>query len=593
MGSDTFEDLKRRNAESAQEMTLIGKDLERVVHDTEPQFLELGSSLMDFAVRAKSISEDASSLAAVTSGSDITSDIEFFQQTLENFGSLCNNEECEQSFQDLSVVADIIAKLRVLIKDFGPIVKKLQMLGISVRIESARLGEGGSGFITLADDVEKLAEKITLKSDTVTGRCVSLNTLVVEALDSMKIILAGREESITTVETTLTENVSSLANLAENSREAAERIQSETEEVSGSIAHVVSSIQFHDIVRQQVEHVVEAVDEVLKLSISEATPDQEKLGYISVLSELQTLQLENAKCKFGSAVGEMINNLEGISKTVDRVVTEVKSLLEQDNETDGGGILESIERTTDDAVESMLRLTGSADELGAMMKSVAGMVGEITAFVEEIEDVGAEIELISLNASIKAAHTGEEGRALGVLASAVQTLSYEAMKTTQAVSEVLLKIAEVSEALESRSDNLLETETLKNILAEQQEHLRRMRAVGEETTDATRKVGASGQSLSQDITQLVTDIDFHEHVGSRLGDAAERFSALHGGTSHIVDEAVLRKCSESLRNLLSRYTMEEERLIHEKSLQGCEMPGAQSHNETNEQQDDWDNIELF
>jgi methyl-accepting chemotaxis protein len=34
------------------------------------------------------------------------------------------------------------------------------MLGISTRIESARLGDQGLGFSTLADDVEALAGKI-------------------------------------------------------------------------------------------------------------------------------------------------------------------------------------------------------------------------------------------------------------------------------------------------------------------------------------------------------------------------------------------------------------------------------------------------
>lgn len=71
------------------------------------------------------------------------------------------------------------------------------------------------------------------------------------------------------------------------------------------------------------------------------------------------------------------------------------------------------------------------------MNHVSATIAEMGNFVVDIEDVGAEIKLIALNASIKAARTGEQGRALGVLAMAIQRLSSEAREQTQAVSDAL------------------------------------------------------------------------------------------------------------------------------------------------------------
>jgi methyl-accepting chemotaxis protein len=591
---DHISNVEDRTTKLTAEVSLIAGDLERVVHDSEPEFLEMGSKLMDFAVRAGTIAQDASSLVQATSGDDVADDIAFFEQNLNNFGGVCNSEDCEKSLQELHAVSDIINKLKKLITEFGPIVKKLQMLGISTRIESARLGEGGAGFITLADDVEKLAEKITFKSERVMTQCESLFSLVEDAAERMEVILKGREESREVVESTFEKNVSSLVSLVEHSKEAAERIQRDADLVSRDISHIVSSIQFHDIVRQQVEHVVEAIQDVLDITSARKTNLKETSAYIDALAELQVLQLDNASSTFKEAVADMISSLSGISQTMDTMVLEIQSLQKQGDGSADGGVLETIERTTESALNSMLKLSDSADELGSMMKSVAKMVGEITLFVEEIEDVGSEIELISLNASIKAAHTGEEGRALGVLAQAVQSLSYEAMETTKAVSEVLIGIAEVSKALEGRSDKLLDTDSLKDMQGEQQEHLRNMQRNGDKTLGAIAKVDGAGSLLSSDIQNLIHTVRFHDQVCGSLENAGKRFADIRKDVADNFDEKTRRESSEEMRRLLARYTMEEERRIHEKSLSTGETSLAENVAGAGDASaDDWDNVELF
>ena len=62
-----------------------------------------------------------------------------------------------QGLDDIDGVSRIVGELSGIVAAFAKIVKYLSMLGISTRIESARLGGDGRGFSTLADDVEKLA----------------------------------------------------------------------------------------------------------------------------------------------------------------------------------------------------------------------------------------------------------------------------------------------------------------------------------------------------------------------------------------------------------------------------------------------------
>ncbi len=64
-------------------------------------------------------------------------------------------------------------------------------------------------------------------------------------------------------------------------------------------------------------------------------------------------------------------------------------------------------------------------------------VSEMSGFTRAIEYIGDEVELIALNAAVKADQIGEEGRAIGIVADEIQRISAKAQMHTSSIAAIL------------------------------------------------------------------------------------------------------------------------------------------------------------
>jgi heam-based aerotactic trancducer len=81
-----------------------------------------------------------------------------------------------------------------------------------------------------------------------------------------------------------------------------------------------------------------------------------------------------------------------------------------------------------DTISSIEALTKVLDQLGSVTQQIEG-------FVAVINDVSRKTKLLSLNAAIEAARSGEYGRGFGVVANEVKALATEAENATRQVSQ--------------------------------------------------------------------------------------------------------------------------------------------------------------
>ena len=97
------------------------------------------------------------------------------------------------------------------------------------------------------------------------------------------------------------------------------------------------------------------------------------------------------------------------------------------NETDASGssFVSSLERGFSLIAQSLGEYDRINDQLSETIDHAAHTIGAMSAFIDEIEKIGIEIRMIALNACIRAAHVGEHGAALGVLADTIHDLSAE------------------------------------------------------------------------------------------------------------------------------------------------------------------------
>jgi methyl-accepting chemotaxis protein len=200
-------------------------------------------------------------------------------------------------------------------------------------------------------------------------------------------------------------------------------------------------------------------------------------------------------------------------------------------------------------------------ELSDSSEEVIKTIQELSEFINEISNIGSEIELISLNASVKAAHTGEEGAALGVLAEAIQKLSIQAKQETGVVIEKLEAIKSLSAQLHDTNNqsNLLRENTgLKSVFEKIKSITQSLEQIVKSAEGDLNGIHKEAVALESDMKKIVGNNNAQLEFENMLNKAMNKLENL------ICDECVGKNYTKpiNLNEISSKYTMQVQRDIH-------------------------------
>ncbi|MEK6623032.1 MAG: hypothetical protein AABZ13_11160 [Planctomycetota bacterium] len=522
--------------------------------DSEKIFLSIGSCLQDFTVRARELSEMSASAARLTSGGEIGADINRLREQLDTMIRYLDSSEKESGsgMKKLQYILGIIEGFDVVCNGFTRIADTLQFLSVSTQVESARLGtECKIGFDILSDDVKRLAALINTKSVNILKHSKSLSILVRNAISRTQELLNLQRGSAMNMMRDAQSSLESLTGLNEKSSETSHQIAMRSSGIYKNIGEVVTSMQFHDITRQEMEHVAKALEHLREklegvngmslcrdampcVSTSPGgndTPDGQQrnlVGWLGDVCTTQSSQLLHTKEELVGAVDCVIKNLLGISENVKDIVGETQALSGSTNQS-GAPLLSQIEKGIVSVIKSIRENAERGKEIST---SVTIAVHGMSEFVKEIEDISVEIKLIAFNAQVKAKRTGADGNTLGVLAEGIQGLAVDAGRHTTSVLEKLKTITDEAKILHGGSDSSsnpdgIETTGMVNTLEGLAGDLHRTNA---DFTALLVKIAEGGQTLGEDIEALAHQTVFHKEMGETLdGIATELIGiAAHG-----------------------------------------------------------------
>jgi methyl-accepting chemotaxis protein len=537
---------------------------------TEDVFLQIGSELQTFYQRSADISAMARQLVATVSGENVFSLTLRLQQMMADMEEYLISARTRSSYScsTLEQVQLLLGKLSEPMQGFQKMNKTLRMLSISTKIESARLGELGSGFVNLAMDVEKLSYQVNEKSAAILAHRQLLGTMIATNLSNVHSTEVEEDTKVKTILRDTAENLQALAQVNERCTRFGTTVATVSGEVTSSISEVVSSMQMHDMTRQQLEHVVEALERISgELSVSDLhSDDGERLRRIIIeagdVCELQEAQLRFASSELYNAVCTIIENLREVAQK-QSVLAEETVTITGSTDSAGSSFVDVMSKGMS-AVTSVLTSCAWADmNMSATMKKVAQTIDEIAAFVTDIEAIGSEIDLIALNSQIKAALTGPEGAALGVLAEAIKRLSDEAVRQTEAVASTLTEIHLVTEHLLIDSANE-ENQLGARITTMQNELVVILRSLGEMNAEMLAVLSGLNErvlNLTEDVERATAGVDVHERTKTMADSVLVDLQLIVDQSRDI--EPASSEFKENLRHMEDHYTMESERHIHE------------------------------
>ena len=558
-------------------LAAIGGRLALLNGSTEEEFLSIGARLHDFYSRAAGIEGMSREVAELILGEEIGRDMAALHGIVDRIADFISRGETE-SDQSAATLQSILSYIRCVdgpLEGFRKIIKNLHMLSTAVKIESARLGEGAVGFNTLAEDVERLSVSIKEKSAAILSEKDTLSAMIGGTLARVTATEAEQRENVRRILDRTRESLATLADIHSRCSEAVSIVTSSSAETAESIAEVVTSLQFHDITRQQIEHVKEALDDLVPNLTGQAGDPVRLAGEVADVCELQEAQLRHAREELSAAVARIVENLRAIARQQTRMSDETR-IMTGTADRAGSSFFADMENDMGWVTDALSENAVANRNLASAMESVVGSVQDIAGFVTDIEEIGSEIELIALNSQVKAANTGEGGAALGVLAEAIQHLSVEARARTGAVSDTLRKVTEVTGSLSHGIDTDVRViaEEVDVLIGEIRGLVGSVRCVNERILGLLGRIDTAVQSLSHDIDLATGVMTVHETSAATIDEVLTAIDGIAREVRPFAPASSAHAKELRLRELADRYTMHSERSVHDALLRGNGARGA-------------------
>ncbi len=573
----------------------INEVLKKLSSSSEKDFLAIGSQLQDIYSRSTTMAELGASVVRTMTGEDITKAIEGLSTILEELkGHL---ETSEGGFDKISQgLADYQKTLKEVfsyLEKFRTLVLNLDMLGFFTRVENAHILKGDTGFDSLTDDVKALSRRIFEKSTQIQSKSGNLSSLISQALIEFLAFKKSHKNHAMTMLNRSVMNHEILVKKHRSATETAHRILSKSTQIKEKVGNIVSSLQFHDITSQQIGHVSEVIESLQESVGFNTLSDAEKTGLISEVCALQISQLGNSRNGVCTAVESVIESMNKIGLGIQDLLDETRKV-SWASDIEGLSFMEELDFGISTVIECLDENITEQTGLTNTMSSVSSMVSEMSVFVGEIENLGLNLQLIALNARIKAAHMGKEGAALDTISGSIYELSKDSRTDTSVLSHMLSSVVDIAKQFDSNLENMHrgQEKGVGNLV----ENLKALLSSLHETNDSVFttliEMNAMGESLVEGIGEIASGINVHRETQDTINDVMGEFDAVRCKAKGMHPYEKRSKSSTLMDELQKYYTMESEYKIHadHAEIKGAAGTSAASKGMASEY---GDNVELF
>jgi methyl-accepting chemotaxis protein len=252
-------------------LTVFQEQLKSVNSDSEDASNTISGNFTDIVDKAMNQSQMAGDALGSFTGDGGEDSQGFVQNSRHTLISVIAEmqkmgEYATRSNADLNEVMTEVENIRVIVANVGYIADQTNLLALNAAIEAARAGEHGRGFAVVADEIRKLSEKsnqfateIKKAVDSISGRVRTIHGQSVREVENIVTVTANAH---TDVDGTLNR----LDGAIERSQDIISRLQQSSMQLAEEINAMVVSMQYQDINRQRIEHVIDTM-EIIKTDL--------------------------------------------------------------------------------------------------------------------------------------------------------------------------------------------------------------------------------------------------------------------------------------------------------------------------------------
>jgi len=149
-----------------------------------------------------------------------------------------------------------------LVTNISDISSQTNLLGLNAYIEAARAGEAGRGFAVVADEVKQLSAKVGKAVTEIANGMEDMERLVTNDFINKNSEMTVKDESnqMDSVRGQLVTLEEVMRSIQEQVSTAIESLKVRSSRIERMVIDAMGNIQFQDITRQKIEHVVSIFD---------------------------------------------------------------------------------------------------------------------------------------------------------------------------------------------------------------------------------------------------------------------------------------------------------------------------------------------
>lgn len=292
--------------EKMQLIPVLADQLRDVIAQTEEAALDIGSKFMRIVERARSQAGKASGsinqLAGEGSGDALLGlSKNALSDVINNMRDIASVGR--QTLLDMDTIIQDAGDIKKTVLEIEYIAEQTNLLALNAAIEAARAGEHGRGFAIVADEVRKLSDRSNDAADEIKKKITKVEADIRDVYRKTEKSTSESGLRSSKAEEIVGDTLKKIDAVMNESKGRLDEITSETESLARDISSILVSMQFQDITRQRIEHVVEPLlafrsefEEVLGKTENMSTKihDRDGNGSASWLEKMYTMESERA-----------------------------------------------------------------------------------------------------------------------------------------------------------------------------------------------------------------------------------------------------------------------------------------------------------
>ncbi|NLD95045.1 MAG: hypothetical protein GX639_20515 [Fibrobacter sp.] len=294
---------------------------------------------------------------------------------------------------------------------------------------------------------------------------------------------------------------------------------------------------------------------------------RQQLEIIPVL----TGQLQAVIDQTDEAAGEITGAFIGINSLAKKQFNDVNGLFGNlSSHSSDNNVLFQMQDTLKEIQQNFSILTSFFSKTLSMISDVVSQLGKVDDFAGNIDKIGKITNILALNASIQAAHSGEAGLGFKVIASEINALSKNSTQSiheiTGITTDLTSKVNAIKEELEIVYKQSTEIEHRTNELF--QHTTERINDTLQDIAGKINAIATDAEHLTKEVSKIVVSIQFQDITRQRIEHVITPLSSIQTDIIGMIDKLINKELSSistvsitSRDELLKQYTMESEREI--------------------------------